>query len=73
MFTYRCNIRRSWLDMKGHMNVGPYFETLSEVSDLLCRDLGLGLFYLERGHSVFAGEMQVTYVREVHAGRQNGR
>ncbi|SFQ25120.1 acyl-CoA thioester hydrolase/carnitine 3-dehydrogenase [Bradyrhizobium sp. Ghvi] len=54
--------------MNGHMNARPYFDVFYEAGDLACRDLGLGMSYLEEGHSVFTGDFHITYVREVRAG-----
>ncbi|WP_128948255.1 acyl-CoA thioesterase [Bradyrhizobium nanningense] len=67
-FIYRCPVRASWLDINGHMNVVPYFEVFFEACTLACRDLGLGLTYFEQGQSLFAGDLHITYVREVRAG-----
>ncbi|WP_346731018.1 thioesterase family protein [Bradyrhizobium sp. 38] len=68
LFIFRCSVRTSWLDMNGHMNVRPYFEVFTEAGDLACRDLGLGNSYLDRGHTIFAGDFHITYVREILAG-----
>lgn len=68
MFIYRCPVQSSWLDFNGHMNVARYFEVFCAASSLAERDLGLGLFYLDEGHSLFSGDVHITYVREVRAG-----
>lgn len=68
MFIYRCPVRSSWLDFNGHMNVIPYFEMFCAASNLVERDLGLGLSYLDEGYSLFSGDIHITYVREVRAG-----
>ncbi|MGY3078169.1 acyl-CoA thioester hydrolase [Bradyrhizobium sp. LM6.10] len=67
-FIYRCPVRTSWLDINGHMNVLPYCQVFFDAYTLACRDLGLGPTYLEQGHSLFAGDFHITYVREVRAG-----
>jgi len=68
MFIYRCQVRSSWLDANGHMNARRHFEVFSDASDLACHDLGLGVSYIQEGHSVFTGDFHITYVREIPAG-----
>ncbi|WP_082905381.1 thioesterase family protein [Bradyrhizobium centrolobii] len=68
MFIYRCQVRSSWLDANRHMNARRHFEVFSDASDLACHDLGLGLSYIQEGHSVFTGDFHITYVREIPAG-----
>ncbi|RXG90906.1 thioesterase family protein [Bradyrhizobium vignae] len=68
MFIYRCQVRSSWLDANGHMNARWHFEVFSDASDLACHDLGLGVSYIQEGHSVFTGDFHITYVREIPAG-----
>ncbi|MDE5446773.1 hypothetical protein GWG65_36575 [Bradyrhizobium sp. CSA207] len=68
MFIYRCHVRTPWLDMNGHMNARTYFEVFSDAGDLALRDLGFDLSYLAGGHSVFTGDVHITYGREILAG-----
>lgn len=68
MFIYRCQVRSSWLDPNGHVNARRHFEVFSDASDLACHDLGMGVPYIQEGHSVFTGDFHITYVREIPAG-----
>ena len=66
---YRGEVRPEWTDYNGHMNLAYYVLAFDHATDALFDHLGMGLDYLKQANcSTFAVEMNVSYVRELHAG-----
>ena len=62
-------VRPDWLDHNGHMNVAAYLIAFDQGCCALCSLAGIGPDRIaETGHTVFVGQANVVYRREVHAG-----
>jgi acyl-CoA thioesterase FadM len=64
---YRCGVRQDWLDANGHMTARRFLDVFLDAGDLWLRHLGLGPTYTNGGHSIFTGDLHITFVREVPA------
>lgn len=66
---HRSAVLPEWIDYNGHMNVAYYVLAFDHATDAMFDRLGIGRAYRETANcSTFAVEMNVSYVREVHAG-----
>lgn len=62
-------VRPEWIDYNGHMNVAYYQLAFDQAVDVLFDGFGLDAAYrAATGHSTFALEAHVCYLREVKQG-----
>ncbi len=67
--SHRETVRSEWIDYNGHMNVAYYVLVFDHATDVLFEAIGAGEAYRQATEmSLFALEMHVSYMREVHAG-----
>ncbi len=58
-----------WIDYNGHLNMAYYNVLFDRAVDEAFELVGIGAAYGERRHrSLFAAEIHVRYLRELHAG-----
>ncbi len=66
---HRAVVLPDWIDYNGHMNVAYYLLAFDHATDDFFDFLGLDADHREAaGGSTFAGEIHLTYQREVGAG-----
>ncbi|GAB4354394.1 MAG: thioesterase family protein [Kiloniellaceae bacterium] len=66
---YRAAVLPEWIDYNGHMNVAYYLLAFDHASDAFFDYLGLDAAHREAtGGSTFAGDIHLTYQREVKQG-----
>lgn len=66
---YRDRVRPEWIDYNGHMNMAYYVMAFDFAIDAFFDYLGIGRDYMRAADcSIFAVEMNVSYIREVHDG-----
>ncbi|NIA68671.1 thioesterase-like protein [Pelagibius litoralis] len=66
---HRAVVLPEWIDYNGHMNVAYYLLAFDRATDDFFGYLGLDNAHREaRGGSTFAGEIHLTYQREVTEG-----
>jgi len=66
---HRAVVLPEWIDYNGHMNVAYYLLAFDHATDAFFDHLGLDTAHREAtGGSTFAGEIHLTYQREVHEG-----
>lgn len=57
-----------WLDHNGHMNVAGYLVAFDRACCALCTRAGIGPDRIASGgHTIFVGQANIAYRREVHA------
>lgn len=66
---HRAVVLSEWIDYNGHMNVAFYLLAFDHATDAFFDHLGLDAAHREAtGGSTFAGDIHLTYQREVHEG-----
>src|SRR3546814_18422300 len=66
---HRAVVLPEWIDYNGHMNVDYYLLAFDQATDLFFDHLGLGAAHrAATGGSTFAGDIQLTYRRELREG-----
>jgi len=66
---YRGIVLPAWIDHNGHMNVAYYLLAFDQATDLFFDHLGLDAAHREAaGGTTFAGDIHLTYQRELHEG-----
>jgi acyl-CoA thioester hydrolase len=66
---HRAVVLPEWIDYNGHMNVAYYLLAFDKATDDFFDHLGLDSVHRETsGGSTFAGDIHLTYQREVHEG-----
>ena len=61
----RGRVAQEWIDVNGHMNVANYLEAFDSAVVALRERLGVTDDYISGGHSTFAVECHMTYLREL--------
>ena len=62
-------VEPAWIDYNGHMNLAYYHVLFDQAVDEAYELLGIGKTYVQqRRHSMYAAEVHVRYLRELHAG-----
>jgi acyl-CoA thioester hydrolase len=62
-------VEPAWIDYNGHMNLAYYHVLFDRAVDEAYELLGIGKAYVQqRRHSMYAAEVHVRYLRELHAG-----
>ena len=57
-----------WIDYNGHMNVAYYVMVFDRATEAFHASVGIDDSYRRAGHSTFAVEHHIAYLRELHAG-----
>jgi len=70
VLTVNRAVPTSWLDVNDHMNDSHYAEVFSKASDIILRRIGSDVDYIARGFSYFTVDMQISYLKECHAGEK---
>jgi len=66
---HRAVVRPEWIDYNGHMNVAYYLLAFDEATDKFFAYLGLNDAHRKAtGGTTFAGDIHLTYQREVREG-----
>src|SRR3546814_11135356 len=66
---HRAVVLPEWIDYNGHMNVDYYLLAFDQATDLFFDHLGLGAAHrAATGGSTFAGDIHLTYRRELREG-----
>lgn len=66
---HRAVVLPDWIDYNGHMNVAYYLLAFDHATDAFFDYVGLDAAHREAtGGSTFAGDVHLTYQREVHEG-----
>ena len=64
-------IEPDWIDYNNHFNMGYYTVLFDRASDEAYAELGFGPAYMAcTGHTTYAAEFHVTYLRELKLGDQ---
>lgn len=66
---HRATVLPEWIDYNGHMNVAYYLLAFDHATDSFLNYLGLDAGHREAtGGTTFAGDIHLTYQREVREG-----
>ena len=66
---HRAVVLPEWIDYNGHMNVAYYLLAFDHATDAFFDHVGLDAAHREAtAGSTFAGDIHLTYQREVHEG-----
>ena len=66
---YRATVLPEWIDYNGHMNVAYYLLAFDHATDAFLDWLGLDAAHRDAsGGTTFAGDIHLTYQREVKEG-----
>lgn len=69
LFSDWLELEESWIDYNGHLNMGYYTVLFDRAADQSVQIFGFGPDYKARtGHSTFAAEFHIRYLREVKMG-----
>lgn len=65
----RTGVCPEWLDHNGHMNVAAYLKAFDTAVCAFCTRIGIGPDRIATtGYTVFVGQANLLYRREIHAG-----